>query len=117
LSHTFTVASGDLIYISTDGAITNGSSVTGDKAKVEIAVFVDGVQVTSGLDRVVTAMNIDGNSGVGLWSMSAVIPTPSAGSHTITVKAKHAGDAGETSTVSASSGANQGALTVTVIRN
>lgn len=80
---TVNVPATGVVYVATDGGVAMSGLGTG---QAEVAVFVDGVQVTGGLRRVaVASASVDTTT----WSLSLSL-TLTPGMHTVEVRARHA---------------------------
>lgn len=91
LSRTFTLSSNAKVLINTTGGLQTTSSNSSGYSVVDVAIYVDGNQVSStyggGMQRAHAQNDSGYKSAIATWSTNCVLSL-SSGSHTITVKAK-----------------------------
>jgi hypothetical protein len=111
LTQTVTVPSGAKVIVSTDGGVQGTAG--GPPIIVDVALFVDGVQVANGFyTRIFTDASA---TNLRYWSRSGVVSV-APGTHTFTVRADMVIDAA--AAVSDGSGTiRQGQLTVTLLNS
>jgi hypothetical protein len=121
LTQTINVPANSVVQISTDGGIqVNSTSATAFSA-VDVALFIDGVNVSDGNFKRLFALNNAQTASVGAlaienWSFgTSRVLTP--GTHTITVQTRLA--FGNTAAVVSGNNTSvlQGSLTVTILKN
>ena len=116
LAQTETVPINGRMFITTDGGFQTTSTLATGFSAIDVAVFVDGVQLSQGGTRRVTCLNNGGLiQNICTWSIS-VAPALSLTSHSIEVRVADLG-IGSNATVSGdSSSLLQGELTVIPLR-
>jgi len=113
LAQTVNVPANSSVTITTDGGIYSSGAVN-TFTVADVAIFVDGSLVS--VRRIVVSNNPVPQS-IGNWSLS-LAQTPSAGSHTIEVKARYGLTGSANAAVSSGSDPLlKGQLTVSVIKN
>lgn len=115
LTQTITVPTNSAIYVEANGGAMTSSTATAGASVVDVAVYVDDNLVSNGLFRRVACANTTGLiQMICSWSMAGVVPL-SAGSHTITVRARLV--SGQSAVVSGDANdTRQGALTVITLK-
>jgi hypothetical protein len=117
LTQTINVPSGGVVYVATDGGLTNTSATNDAFSYQDVTVTVDGVPESQGLFRAVLCNNVTSGNAVCDWSLSAVLSSVSAGEHTIGVAAEGGGSGTGASLSGNSSSVNQGELTVLILNS
>ena len=114
LTQTVNVGANSQIFILTDGGIQSQGTASNSFSVVDIAIFVDGA--AAGERRIVIVNNLLSQS-VGNWALSSG-QTPSAGNHTIEVRARYGLNGASSALVSGGSSNTllKAQLTVAVVK-
>jgi hypothetical protein len=116
LSQTFLVPADSVLYISTDGGVQTTSLATSGVSVVDIAVFVDGVQLPAGAIKRVVVANTGGMvATVANWSFALPVDL-APGNHTVDVRARFTGGNASAVVSGDSNSVLQGKVNIVVIK-
>jgi hypothetical protein len=116
LATTITVPADAIVLINSSGGVSVNGTSSGDEAQVEVALFIDNLEVAQGSPQRLTIDNrgsVDNGTATWAYSQARVL---SAGTHTIEVRARRAVDLDGALVSGDDNSYRQGMLTVVILK-